>query len=773
MVKRALVIFRLCVILAAISSTASAKSLSLISDIELRTTHEPCMETGDPVAYSPDGRFFAVYSTRGSLTTNEVSDEIRIYRTADVDRDLSETVRGNAPSPYWVIEGRNREGPVIASCRWLANSQGIAFVERSHAGNRVLKLGEVAERRVKPLSPADDSVDEFDVADATHFVYRVKSLLDDKGTIGPSAVSVDVTGQSLASLLVPDSVASVRRNFVQTSATGHLWAAMGDKPVEVSHGDLPLVVSSNLAPLALSPSGDSVVTSVPVDSVPRDWEERYPPPVADASRRIRAGLQNPEDIFSARRYVRIDLRSGEEFPLAEGPTGNAAGWPARDAAGWSGDGRRLVLSSAYAGFKVNGRQRPCIAVADAALGLASCLLPLKGRTNQGFDDGEFFAPLSAQFEDGNPHVATVALGDASGTFKRSLEFREAHGGDWQMTVSKASELTVSRGLRIWIDEDLNRSPRLMAARGRKSVLLWDLNPELVGVDLANVSVYRWHDPLGKQWTGGLFSPPDFHKGGRYPLIIQTHGFVESQFNPDGMYTTGSAAQVLAAAGFVVLQVRDGPICGLLNAEEGKCAAAGYDAAVRQLAADGYVDSAQVGLEGFSRTCIYVTHALAFGDTKYRAATLTDGVTESYMLYFTVLDASPWFQQETDVALGAPVGTGLLRWIQESPIFHLERNQAAVQINALGKESLLTMWEPYARLRYSNKPVDLTLFNTSEHTVTNPMVRLASQGGAVDWFRFWLQGYERKEPVVLAGETRESLEGQYSRWRGLKALQSGS
>jgi len=79
----------------------------------------------------------------------------------------------------------------------------------------------------------------------------------------------------------------------------------------------------------------------------------------------------------------------------------------------------------------------------------------------------------------------------------------------------------------------------------------------------------------------------------------------------------------------------------------------------------------------------------------------------------------------------------------------------------GRLSLLSMWLPYAGLRYLNKPVDLVMLNTYEHELTNPSARLASQGGSIDWFRFWLQGYE--DPDTAKTE-------QYARWRQLKKMQ---
>jgi hypothetical protein len=46
-------------------------------------------------------------------------------------------------------------------------------------------------------------------------------------------------------------------------------------------------------------------------------------------------------------------------------------------------------------------------------------------------------------------------------------------------------------------------------------------------------------------------------------------------------------------------------------------------------------------------------------------------------------------------------------------------------------------------------------------LSNPAERLASQGGNVDWFRFWLKGEEDPDAAKAA---------QYKRWRELRKLQ---
>lgn len=75
-----------------------------------------------------------------------------------------------------------------------------------------------------------------------------------------------------------------------------------------------------------------------------------------------------------------------------------------------------------------------------------------------------------------------------------------------------------------------------------------------------------------------------------------------------------------------------------------------------------------------------------------------------------------------------------------------------------------MWEPYALLREMHKPVEFVRLDTNEHVMTNPAVRLAAQGGNVDWFRFWLQGYEDPESTKL---------DQYKRWEALREVQKES
>jgi hypothetical protein len=75
--------------------------------------------------------------------------------------------------------------------------------------------------------------------------------------------------------------------------------------------------------------------------------------------------------------------------------------------------------------------------------------------------------------------------------------------------------------------------------------------------------------------------------------------------------------------------------------------------------------------------------------------------------------------------------------------------------------VLSHWEMFSRLRYLKRPAELFVIPNIErgsHGLQNPGQLLASQGGAVDWFDFWLNGRVDSEPKKVQ---------QYRRWLVLR------
>jgi hypothetical protein len=143
--------------------------------------------------------------------------------------------------------------------------------------------------------------------------------------------------------------------------------------------------------------------------------------------------------------------------------------------------------------------------------------------------------------------------------------------------------------------------------------------------------------------------------------------------------------------------------------------------------------------------------------RLKAASITDGVMADYWQYmFSGGD------QEAEKLIGAkPFGEGLQEWFKRSPGFNLDKINTRLLVNALGRRDVLGMWLPYAGLQSLKKPVELIVIGAYEHVLTNPLARIASQGGSVDWFRFWLQDYEDSDPAKAE---------QYKRWRELRKMQ---
>ena len=105
--------------------------------------------------------------------------------------------------------------------------------------------------------------------------------------------------------------------------------------------------------------------------------------------------------------------------------------------------------------------------------------------------------------------------------------------------------------------------------------------------------------------------------------------------------------------------------------------------------------------------------------------------------------------------------GLAAWIKNSPDFNLSRIDTPVREESYHPMSLFSAWEWYAGLSRLGKPVELLYLPDAEHVLVRPRDRMTSQQGNVDWFGFWLQGYEDPDP---------SKADQYRRWHELRELQ---
>jgi dipeptidyl aminopeptidase/acylaminoacyl peptidase len=734
----------------------SVKPFTVADDIGLSQFRE---SYSAPEMFSPNGLYFAVVTDRGRLDLNRSESSLRIYLTRDVLRFLSSPDINVQPVPIWIISKSTcKYGPIITKVRWLPESDAVAFLAKSISGNDQLLLADIETRAVRALTPAAQDVTGFDIRSRSRYVYSViSSSIHEAIVVDRMSPAIVGTGRSLLNLIFPEDSATPA---LPVNDLSEIWAVRDSKPfriVDKSSGRFLPIHTEGVGALALSPDGHSLVTALTVKDVPSEWETLYPPFSLTSPFRIQAGRQDPYGFVGRRdvsEYSLIDLPSGKIRSLTHAPMGNAAGWWGLTHAAWSADGQSIVISDTFipvdAQSTAQAQNRPCVAVVDVNLGQLTCVERWRKETDTDYekDRGLIYRAHFARGDGGVIKIDYMGLNgpDGSRTYARSAD------GTWNAAHHSTFE---HAQIEVSIEQGLNVSPVLMAMDRKTKVsrVIWDPNPQLKDVQLGEVSVFKWKDETGRDWVGGLYRPPDFVKGRMYPLVIQTHGFDDWAFRPSGSYPTAFAAQELAAVGFLVLQVKDCPIRE--TQEEAICQIRGYEAAVKRLVTDGLVDPTRIGIIGFSRTCYYIMAALTTSTLHFGAASVTDGIMADYLQYiqFGPLDF--------ESMIGAkPFGKGLEEWLKRSPGFNLDKISAPLLIVGEGSESALSMWQPYAGLRILQKPVELIVLNTHEHVLTNPAVRMASQRGTVDWFRFWLKAEEDPDPVKA---------DQYRRWREMRKL----
>jgi dipeptidyl aminopeptidase/acylaminoacyl peptidase len=458
---------------------------------------------------------------------------------------------------------------------------------------------------------------------------------------------------------------------------------------------------------SLSPDGQYVAFTAMVRDVPESW-------IAYQDKQIHEFVaeRRPKGLASyVSRYMLFDVERAETKPLLDVPDQGAH-------LGWKPDSQGVVITKT--------------------------LLPLEGAN-----------PKETEARKRNTYTVEVRL--------PSREIIKLADKD------SPNEKPASSRPDVVLEENMNLPPRIYAIdeKTKQKALLLDLNPEFAGLSFGKVESITWKAADGHEVEGGLYLPPDFDSHKRYPLVIQTHGFNADKFWIDGPWSSAFAAQPLASAGIVVLQVGrsanrdDGTYT--LTTQEAPREMAAYEGAIDELDRRGLIDRNRVGIAGFSRTVFTVGYTLTHSKYYFSAATLVDGIDGGYFQYFAFSNSAVAFSTEFDQLNGGPpFGENLAMWLKSAADFNLDRIDTPLRLVALGPSSVLLLWEWFSGLSRLEKPVDFIYLPDAPHLIVKPWDRVIAQQGLVDWFRFWLMGEQDPDPAKA---------DQYKRWRELRRLQA--
>ena len=314
--------------------------------------------------------------------------------------------------------------------------------------------------------------------------------------------------------------------------------------------------------------------------------------------------------------------------------------------------------------------------------------------------------------------------------------------------------------------DRGGPPRLMSislATGAAQIV-FDPNRALRKRFALSTKRVQWTDKFDRTNIGILVFPRNYEHGVRYPLILTTYtcaGFLT------GGVGDGGPEYVLAENGFAVLCLeynRQQPpksVTDSFSVGPGRyvVALAEYESAIDMLVRYGIADRERVGITGTSFSAQSISHALTHS-RMFAAVSLRNlGVWEpSYRMFLQPGSAV------TDIHFNDhQMGEGGLDWAQIYDELSLSkrahRSLAPVLVQTHDSEYLSSL-EAYTALRRANKPVEMHVFPDETHHLFWPVHRYVNFTRNVDWFRFWLQGYEDPDPEKTA---------QYQRWLKLKKL----
>lgn len=336
----------------------------------------------------------------------------------------------------------------------------------------------------------------------------------------------------------------------------------------------------------------------------------------------------------------------------------------------------------------------------------------------------------------------------------------------------ANDLVVG-GVRIWLDQDLNRPPVMRASSDGKEVRLTLPDPVLTRATRAPVEAFKWTLPDGTIGQGGLVLPTGHVPGSRLPLVIQSYHFFPSLFLPDGENPTIDMAQSLASRGFAVLMMDawpkhapDDPVCTTGPACEGLQFVGRIDSAVAELDRRGLVDPNRVGTTGFSRGGMLGLFSIANpGKVRIAATVVADSFRMSlfsYAIFSDLHDPDSKTKRDEELFYGDTFWKARQAWLAYDPLLNADRIQTpALFFDTYPTGQLSDSRAVRGALRINRKPFDYFNAPSSPHTLILPAERIAILTRSLDWLCYWLKGEVDPNP---------SKAEQYERWAPLRQQQ---
>jgi len=700
------------------------------------------------IKLNPQGTklLYLVKSPDISTNTNTILVYVREVNSTLSDNGKVITSGQDVSEPHWLEDGTHFTA-LVRRGRWVslvmfdadsASEETIAKTDRNIIEYSVSRDARIA---VFTLGEPPDSVTEH-TREERASGYRVPfGQVDRESHASPVAI--------------------VRRR-------GEKWSLPRPIRIRDPFGQTTLPGATQFRFLSVSPDGRKVLMQYPSVSIPASWK---------ASPYIRSilGWGGMPSIT-----VLVDLATGKTTIPFAGVTDSLAFW--------SEDGRSFLVA-AHSPVGSHWEQQDVrehrLTNADANLFWVSVD---DGKIEEVFFHVAYHHQTALAWRLDGRVVVQVGPRTVAVLERQSDGWQEVSRTDVPLAGSYGYSAIVSDGKTIvGIYQSPTVSPDLYAfSPGQGAIrLLTKLNPQLDHLSLSEPELIHWKTSNGATVDGLFFKPVGYVAGRRYPLVIQTKGDVGSFVCDSGVnHDPAFAPQPLASAGIAYLFRRypenyrqEDEIAQYPKTVPGELGEALYEMDVWETAVDsldrsGLIDPTRVGIIGFSRTGWEVEFDLAHSRIRFAAATASDNIQYSLGEY-ALLHQESTLRAYDEMYGGPPYGSSLANWLKYSVSFNMDKIHTPLMIESMGYGiddntpgkiplSIATRDEIFVGLSHLDKPVELYYYPNEEHSPDHPRARLASLQRSLDWYRFWLQGYERPN-----AEDKD----QYRRWEKLRTLQN--
>jgi len=725
--------------------------------------------------FSPDGSRAAVVVRHGNISANQTEASILVFSTAELFSSHVPQVVASFASTS------NR--PPIQTVRWLADNRSLVFIgERPQQLPQVFTVN-IITREIEQITHSQEGVKAFDITPkGDRVVFLAATPTDPARDLENRRSGFFVTGNSLIDTLTGTVQSSFgqqnSRLYVEDVPSGRARAISDPTQVRLAGiAGPPEFEIGRCTPIgsavSISPDGKFALRTCSIIRAPRRWmrfentnasggaylNRAFNLALARATEADVDALENTSmSVAYLQQHIVFDLDRDLAYLAVDAPVVTSVQAMVRPRA-WLPEGHVAILAGtlrpARYAEKVtsssNATSTSVVAQVDLVTGDFHTIAPDGDKVSAVRWD---FANRGLSIDDSVGISATNVT--ATQLFRPPALYRPTKSRGWQLVKGRTGIGPNSNGtVQLSLEETANDPPILMAQdlRLKKLARVFDPNPWIVNRSLGRLRSMTW-SKNGATWIAGLYYPPNYVSGVRYPLVIQTHGFSPARFSLYGSAPTAFAAQPMAAHGMLVAQI--GNMIG--RAPPGSTvpnrlteARVQVESLIDELDSQGLIDRTRIGIIGWSSSCVGVKGILTYSSYHFAAATTADGYDGGYLEYMT----TGAYQANMEAEWGAaPFGSGLDRWHKEVPGFNMEKLSTPLRIEANTPQGLTEQWEFYAGLLRLGKPVDFYYMPDGAHEEIQPAYWQRSAQGAVDWYRFWLKGEE--DPA------KDKVE-QYARW----------